>query len=311
MGWQAWLRRRWRAEATILLTWCLATYAFFSYLDAKEARYILFLGPPIVCLAVVGVYSLSAALAGLVSRIPRRDLAVPLASGALGSILLVQVVMAARQPVPSIDGFREVVAYVEELVPEGAVFYDGPHHGIFVAYLQADDPEYRRRVVLGSKLLYAYAVHTGWRLEEFVKSPEESVALLRRRGGARVLVIEHGDDSEEVAAQRHLREAVRGAPFELLRSFPMRRIRVDRVDVYRMNGPIDESETVDLPVPDSRVGRPLRRQAHRALRQPPAAARLSFGRADRRSGCRATRSPSRERRRSRGRRRSRPPHRAR
>ena len=129
--------------------------------------------------------------------------------------------MAARQPVPSIDGFREVVAYVEELVPEGAIFYDGYHHGIFVAYLQADDPGYRRRVVLGSKLLYAYAVHTGWRLEEYAKSPEESVELLRRRGGARVLVIEHGDVSEEIAAQRHLREAVRGAPFELLRSFPM------------------------------------------------------------------------------------------
>ena len=66
--------RRWRAEAGMLLTWCLATYGFFSYLGAKEARYILFLGPPIVCLAVVGVYSLCAALAGLVSRNhPRRD----------------------------------------------------------------------------------------------------------------------------------------------------------------------------------------------------------------------------------------------
>ena len=242
--------RRWRAEARMLITWCVATYAFFSYIDAKEARYILFLAPPIVCLAIVAVYSLSTGLAALLSRVhPGRDLAVPLASGALALILLGQIAMAARQPVPSVGGFEEVMAYVEELVPEGAVFYDGYHHGIFVAYLQADDPEYRRRVVLGSKLLYTYAGHTGWRLEEFVTSPEETVALLRQRGGARVLVIEHSEFSEEIAAQKYLREAVRRAPFELLRSFPMQGSMVERVDVYRMSGPIDESKTVDLPFP--------------------------------------------------------------
>lgn len=240
------LGRHWRAEARVLLTWCVATYVFFSYMDARQARYVLFLGPPIVCLAAVGIYVLAAALARLVSR---RDLAVPLASGVLAAMLLVQIGLAARQPVPSIDGFRDVVAYVEELVPEGAVFYDGYHHGIFISYLQASDPGFRRRVVLGSKLLYAYAVHTGWRLEEYAKSPEETVELLRRRGGAHVLLIEHGAYMDEVATQRYLREAVQGEGFELLRSFPIEAAALDRIDVYRMQGPVDEAETVDLPFP--------------------------------------------------------------
>lgn len=240
------LDRRWRAEVRVLLAWCAATYVFFSYMEARQPRYILFLAPPITCLVVVGVYGLAAALARLSSR---RDLAVQLAAGALASLLLVQSGLAARQPVPAIDGFREVVAYVEEVVPEGPVFYDGYHHGIFISYLQASDPDFRRRVVLGSKLLYAYAVHTGWRLEEYAKSPEETVELLRRRGGARVLLIEQGPYMDDVATQRYLREAVRGEGFELLRSFPIEGPALDRIDVYRMQGPVDEAVTVDLPFP--------------------------------------------------------------
>ena len=242
--------RRWHAETRVLVAWCVATYAFFSYVEAKEPRYVLFLAPPIVCLVVVGLYSLSAMLAGFARRIRSGPaLSGAFASGALAVLLVAQIASAARQPVPSVGGFREVVTYVEELVPEGAVFYDGYHHGIFIAYLQANDPGFRRRVVLGSKLLYAYAVHTGWRLEEYAKSPEDVVERLRRRGGAQVVLVEQGMYTDELASQKYLREAVRGEAFELLRSFPIDGTAMKHIDVYRLLGPVEEQEEVDLPFP--------------------------------------------------------------
>jgi hypothetical protein len=48
---------------------------------------------------------------------------------------------------------------------------------------------------------------------------------------------------------RNLREAMRRPEFEFVRSFPVQGPKIERVDVYRMLGPVRELQMVRLPFP--------------------------------------------------------------
>ena len=95
----------------------------------------------------------------------------------------------------------------------------------------------------------SYAMHPGSRQLEFVSSVEDIEETLRTRGGCRWLAIEKGERTESTPAMRYLRQAVQGPEFELVRSFPIVGRAVERVDVYRMLGPIRAQEKVRLPFP--------------------------------------------------------------
>jgi hypothetical protein len=161
---------------------------------------------------------------------------------------VLQSSLAAQYRVPSIHGYQEVVSFLERVAPEEPVFYDGRYDGVFTFYVRAGDEEFQRRVVLGHKLLYTCAVFVGWRQKEFVGSPEEVIDVLRRRGGCRWLALETGG-VHPCAAVDYLHQAVKTPAFELVRSFPIEAPRIDRVDVYRLRGPVANVETVDLPFP--------------------------------------------------------------
>jgi 4-amino-4-deoxy-L-arabinose transferase-like glycosyltransferase len=241
---------RWRRESRMLLVWLVIPYLLLSAASAKEDRYILFLAPPVIGLAVVGIFVIAGGLRRLIARARFEPWSEQRLVGlGLFCVLMALILNPWRIPVPSASGFREVVAFVEEHSPEGPVFYDGPNHGIFAAYLMAGDPDYQRRVVVGSKLLYSYMIMIRWRLEEYVSSPEEVEDLLRRRAGARLILVETGHLSDRVGAQQHLRKAVQGPSFELLKSFSLEGWRMDHVDVYRIKGPLEQPDTVDLPFP--------------------------------------------------------------
>ena len=48
---------------------------------------------------------------------------------------------------------------------------------------------------------------------------------------------------------RHLRDAVKTSAFELVSSFPIDALVIDRVDVYRFKIPVAEVQEVELPFP--------------------------------------------------------------
>jgi hypothetical protein len=240
-------RRRWREDTLLLGTWVAVCYIVFSLMNAKETRYLLLAVPPLLCLGARGLLA-AVSLVEAAAKPPAavRRLAVP---AALGAWLLAQAALAFGVRLPSMQGFREVVAFVEQVAPAEAVFYDGYHNGVFSFHVQAGDPDYRRRVVLGSKLLYATGLHERFRLEEFVASPGEVVEVLRTRGGCRWLAVEVSRPSERVAASRLLREAVQGPEFELVRSFLVAGLDVQRVDLYRLELPLQTPDGVELPFP--------------------------------------------------------------
>ena len=245
-------RRRWRSEIKLLLVWAAVIYVVFSIIEAKSPRYVLLLGPPVVILCVIALCSVSESLSRRWSeshgqqRIVRRSMTLAL----IVLLLFVQIAVGFNHPVPSIRGVKQVVELAEKLVPEGAIFIDGYRtHGVFTFYILAGDPDFRRRVVVGSKLLYAYAVKKRARLREFVTSPQEVLDALRTRSGARVVVVECGPASRTLNAEKFLRVAVEGPEFELVESFPVRGRGVEGLDLYRVLMPIEEPGVVELPFP--------------------------------------------------------------
>jgi hypothetical protein len=239
------VQRRWRREVAVLTSWMAVLYVVFALLYAKDPRYALPALVPITILSIIGITSLSEWLFRRASIATSQRLLVAVASG----ILLVQTGLAARYPVESVSGFRELVSFVERVAPAEPVFYDGYHDGVFTFYLRAGDEGFRRRVVLGNKLLYAFAMVPGWRQQDFVDSPEEVIQVLQDRGGARWMAIERGPRDRVVPPMAHLRDAVESPAFELVRSFPVDGLLVDRVDLYRFTLPIAEVSEVELPFP--------------------------------------------------------------
>jgi hypothetical protein len=240
-------QRRWRRETLLLLLWLAVGYAFFSYLEAKESRYVLLLSVPVVCLAAQAVVMGVRAAGAWAKVIPPTVLraAVP---AALAVVLAAQAWLAGQVQVESVAGFREAVHFLEQVAPAEPVFYDGWGRNVLTYYVLAGDADYQRQVVLGNKLLYAAAPYPRLSLREFVSSPAEVVEVLRKRGGCRWLVIARQGRDEPVAAARHLRAAVAGPEFELVKSFPVAS-GIDRLDVYHFRLPVEPTEEVDLPLP--------------------------------------------------------------
>jgi len=239
--------RVWRRETAVLGVWAVVMYVVFSFIRAREPRYILLMGIPVIGLGSIAVLS-AVRQAGVLAGWPGGR--VKAAAGTVfGLLTLVQAGTAATTRVPAVEGFREVAAFLERVAPDDSYFYDGPCDGVFTFYVQAGDPGYRRRVAVGHKLLYSYAMDTLWRLRQYVSSPADVVEVLQSRGGCRWLVIAVQDGGAPVEAARHLRRAVEGPEFEPVRSFPVVGPGVRRLDVYRLRGPIRPVVEVDLPFP--------------------------------------------------------------
>lgn len=245
------LSPRYRRQTLIFLIWLAVMYVTFSYVAAKLTRYVLLATTPLVCLCMIAIFSIRDRIAELIGR--RQPIIVTGALAAMVILLAIQAWQASRIPVPSVRGFEEVAAFIEEVAPAEPVFYSGYYSGNFTFYLLAGDPDFLRQVIVGHKLLYAVA--HGWGLEEFVSSPGEVLEVLKTRGGCRWLAIANMVESPDtsyvrsIAAGQHLREAVKGPEFELVKSFPIDSLAVDRVDVYRLLAPVERHEEVDLPFP--------------------------------------------------------------
>jgi 4-amino-4-deoxy-L-arabinose transferase-like glycosyltransferase len=226
-------RRQWRRDTVLLLLWIGTCYLVFVNFWAKESRYLLVACPALLYLCARALLAISQAAAAV--------RAVPgglVFTASLGALVLVEAWLAGSRPLPSVHDFKEVVAFAEQVAPAEPVFYDGCHDGLFIFNVQAADPEYQRQVVIGSEVLYTDSPEA---------PPTNLIETLRTRYGCRWLVIEFGALSEGSPAARCLREALESDAFERVRSFPIARAGVDRVDVYRLLGPVGSPTKVVLP----------------------------------------------------------------
>jgi glycosyltransferase involved in cell wall biosynthesis len=239
--------RRWRHESIVLLLLLGVDYAFLSALIAKEGRYALLLCVPLLCFASIALQSAGEWVG---KRLQFAGVSVGASTMVLAlAAVITQAWIAAQTHVDHLEGFKKVVSFAEQVAPNEAVFYDGHFDGVFTFLVQAGDPGYRRRVVLGGKLLYTSAMVPLYRYQSFAASTGEVIQKLRTEGGCRWLFVEASGRSEQVPGGRLLREALRGPEFELVRSFPISGPGIDRVDVYRFKEEILPVEDVELPFP--------------------------------------------------------------
>ena len=237
---------RWRREVGLILVWVIVCYVAYSSIAARELRYVLLLGPPLVFLSVVAlVFGAERVALTLGANIRRVELA------GLGIFLGLQLLATTKVAVPAMRGMEEIVAFLEEVAPDQRVFYEGKFDGAFSFYTRADDQNLTRSVTLDSKLLYATAMDPSIGMVEMVASPQDVVEAFRVRCGCRWLVVEGERGGKEVSGVRYLREALRGPDFELVRSFPFEGPppAPSWVDVYRFKLPIEMQERQQLQFP--------------------------------------------------------------
>jgi hypothetical protein len=149
--------------------------------------------------------------------------------------------------VPRVTGFQEIVSYMRTIAPAQRVLYDGIYNGVFSFYLRADDEQFTRGVELGSKLFYATKLEAQYGLVEMVSSPIEVVERFKNMCGCKWLVVER--QTGEIQAAKHLRTALTGGEFRLVRSFRVETLNVTDVDVYEYLGVFSVPFQVELPFP--------------------------------------------------------------
>jgi hypothetical protein len=236
--------RRWRQETTLWLTAIVIVWLCFSYIYAREMRYVLLLTAPLVCLCAIAVFSLADAMSAMLpSR--RAQARFAILSTALVTVLSVEASNAARTPVPAVGGVRDAAEFLQTAAPTEPVLYDGHLFGLFTFHVRASDPRFQRRVVRGDKVFK----NGNPRGERRTASPEELVETLRSRGGCQWLAVEIGKEADKFTRAPQLREAVKTTPFALVRSFPVTgHPTVERIDVYRFEAPLARSAFVDVPI---------------------------------------------------------------
>jgi len=238
--------RRWRREVKLALVWFIVCYVAYSLVAAREPRYVLLLGPPLVLLSVVGLVSGVDCLAAAFRCNPSR-----MQLGGLGAFIGLHLLSTPEVPVPAIRGMEKIVAFLEQVAPDQRLFYEGKFDGVFSFYIRAHDRELTRSVTLDSKLLYATAMDPSLGIVEMVASPHDVVEAFRVRCGCRWLVVESERAGKEVAGVQYLREALAGPEFELVRSLPVDAPQPApaRVDVYRFKPPIEMPRQQELRFP--------------------------------------------------------------
>jgi glycosyltransferase involved in cell wall biosynthesis len=232
-------KAEWRVELKFLASWILTPVVVFSILPAKDTRYILIVAPAFVLAAAIALVWVDRLL---LARSP---------FGRIAALLVGLAVCgwsATLLHIPKKSGFIDVVQYLSLHAPHDAFLYDGYHDGLIGFYARALDPQYERRLMLGQELLYRYGPGSNfnWFETKNAGSVQEVEDLLRYHSGCTWIAIERGPSSEWADGQRLLRKALAGPHFELVRSFAVSAPNAQRIDLYRMRGPVTPVSTVDV-----------------------------------------------------------------
>ncbi len=261
------LGRRWRRETMLLLVWIGVLYVLHTLIEAKEPRYLLLLSTPLVCLGAIGVVALADGLAARFRA--RAEAGRRVVPGTLLALLLAQVWLAAQQRVPAVKGFAEVARFLARQAPDEPVLYTGHDAAVFTFYVLAGDPDHRRRVVRGERLLsdirpqglrilatstvglLGASAGAGPLLAGSIVLPGrdgvwQCLEILQARAGCRWLAMGTGEPPYAPTVRR----AAQGPQFEFVHSFPAEGMAgLDRVEVYRLLVPVERQEEVDIPLP--------------------------------------------------------------
>jgi GT2 family glycosyltransferase len=237
--------RPWRRETAVLLLWVAVTLLALTCLKAKDPRYLVPLATPLVCL---GAFAFVVPAHLVRGRLPHRAAQV-LVPAAMSTLVVVAAVRASAIPIPELRGLQPLVAFLTRADSSERVFYDGGYSGHFTVLVRTADPALRHQVIRGDKLLYTAPMLKLIKPRSFATTPQDVLDALRCRAGCRWLAIEEGTAPGIPAAAMLLRAVVAGPEFEHVRTFCITNPDPLRIHVYRMRGPLETPEAIDLPLP--------------------------------------------------------------
>jgi hypothetical protein len=242
------LKKAWRNDIAYLLSWMGICYGGFSFISFRDVRYVMLLVPALIILAMMSCIGFSRWLSSRFAASTSTGLFV-----LLGPLLAVHTMFAPVVKVPEVSGFKEVIAFLEGVAPDGRFLYDGSYDGNFSFYVRARDPEFRRGVVLGDKFIYARRWVEGAVVDN-VHSTSDVVKLLRTQCGCQWVVIERTGEAERIPSARQLREAVTGPEFEHVKRFAVAAPQPTWIDVYRFLPSIVTPDQIELHFPSADSG---------------------------------------------------------
>jgi hypothetical protein len=159
------------------LSFIIAVYLLFTYIQNLNHRYPIFWIPAFCALAAMPV-----AFAKPGTRLRSGLLVLAVAIGAY------QLWQVYEQRPKFASGYDEAAAYVLEHSESPTVFFDGYNNGYFTYFMRAQDPERSMWVLRGDKLLTSTSIGGSNMLEVHIEDAAEIDALLDRFGPQFIVV---------------------------------------------------------------------------------------------------------------------------
>lgn len=230
----------------------LVTYLFFSFIAGKNPRYPIFWIP---------AFTLFAAL---LAFYPSGKAVRMLATAALASAVLLNVIHTYRLQPQYATGYDQAAAFVLQNSKSPTVFFDGYNNGYFTYFMRASDGERSMHVLRADKLLSSSAINPNIWLEVHAHSDADIQRMLDEYG-IDLIVVEDRDVSGIEIHQR-FRQFLQTSRFQRLASIPVHsnrnNLRDQRLSVYRYleAKPLTaEYLTLKLPVVGQEIKIPLRK----------------------------------------------------
>jgi 4-amino-4-deoxy-L-arabinose transferase-like glycosyltransferase len=236
---RGWGSPRERLICGLMILWFIGDYVFISVIAHREERYALFLTVPVAILAVF-----------FLARLLPERLALPVA------LLLAVAAFAAAivtQPVPRIDGYKQVAQFVVQELPKGGVvLFHGHRSANFVLALReigSDDPI---RVLRAEKYLVNYQPGTSLILSDRNASTADIDRLIDRYGIEYVVLQPNFWDNQPSVKNFH--DIVYSSRFTKVAEFPIigNTFHNDKsILIFRNNHPVSPSDkniVLELPI---------------------------------------------------------------
>ncbi len=228
-----------------------STYAFFTYVVAKDPRYTLPIIPGLAVFAALPLSYLRAA--------PR---ARGLFTAVLAGLAAYQIVCLYRIDPTYATGYDEAARYVVKHRASNMVLFDGGNNGNFTYFVRAFDPDRSIFVLRGDKLLSSSALEKSMRLKIHATSRRDIANLLDKYGVTDIVV--ESREASTVDIHHELRRFLDTGPFRLLETIPIDSnipwLRDNTLKVYRYleaKPPTAESLRLRMPLIGVTVDAPL------------------------------------------------------
>jgi hypothetical protein len=199
-----------RRNHIVMLVWIVACYLTFTFLRAREDRYIVYWLPAFVYFSVWPL------------ALNSRRSWVRIAAATVCVLALANSGYRAwsAHNYPYVTGYEPAAKWLNENTAPGpqVILYDGEENGDFIFSMRTHDSS--RRLVILRKALYAIRIVKFFGTEQFVRTPEQLQEVLKAYG-IRYIVVSDDASFLEFGSQKVLRNLLQTAQFTLIRSFPV------------------------------------------------------------------------------------------